>query len=194
MGLRGRQSADDRATHKAIAQPSCACRPVWTPARMSDDGEPIYTEVVGQLCNIAFPRLIAARRVEGAVPITRTVRCDQPHTLARGDVRLRRKEAARPRRAMERVQPVPHQPAHTPSTPSRDRPEARTPACSCTDAECPLLRVLARAPRRAAMSPERMTLRAGEFVDVPRTSEQIEASLCQGLGFGRVGAASVVWA
>src|SRR5205823_10442319 len=66
-----------------------------------EDAKSIEAEVISQLSDIVCPALIGPGGVVGAVPVARSVRSDEPDTLALGRVCFRREQVTRSWRSVE---------------------------------------------------------------------------------------------
>ena len=100
--LRRRRAAHDRAADEPISEEARARRRVRAAARMPEHGEAIDVEMISQLADIACPAFVRALGVQGALAVSGTIGCDEPHGLAGRGVGVCREGVSTPRRTVER--------------------------------------------------------------------------------------------
>src|SRR5437764_1333103 len=102
IGFGRSRSTDDRATNESTSEEPGATRGVRTATRPADDTEIIETEVISEVPDVTRETFIGSGRIERAVAVARTVKCDQPDAFADGNVCDGSEVAMRSRRAVER--------------------------------------------------------------------------------------------
>jgi hypothetical protein len=102
LGFWWRGTAHYCAADEAIAEKPRASGGVRSAAGVPEHRKAIDVEVIGQPADIACPRLVGTTRVVRAVPVSRPIGSNEPHTFARGRLRPRREEVASPRRTVKR--------------------------------------------------------------------------------------------
>jgi hypothetical protein len=69
---------------------------------VTEHGEAIEVEMVGQVLDVARPALVSTSRIERAVPVARPIRGDAPDSVVRGDLAHDGKFMACPGRSVKR--------------------------------------------------------------------------------------------
>ena len=96
-----RRATDDRARQDPAPEVPSATRCVRTAAGPAEDPELFEIQVIGEFADVGRGPFICATKIERAVAVARTIKCDQSDAFAGGNVCDGSEVAMRTRRAMK---------------------------------------------------------------------------------------------